>query len=46
MVDFVVVIPARYASVRLPGKALRDSAGRPMIEHVHAIASRSQASAV
>ena len=29
------VIPARYASTRLPGKALADIAGRPMIEHVY-----------
>ncbi len=28
-------IPARYASVRLPGKPLRLLAGRPMIEHVY-----------
>ncbi|HXQ31426.1 MAG TPA: 3-deoxy-manno-octulosonate cytidylyltransferase [Steroidobacteraceae bacterium] len=33
---FRIVIPARYASVRLPGKPLRLLAGRPMIEHVHA----------
>lgn len=31
----VVVIPARYASTRFPGKALADIAGRPMIEHVY-----------
>ena len=35
MADFVVVIPARYASVRLPGKALRDIRGKPMIQHVY-----------
>lgn len=29
-----VVIPARYASERLPGKPLVDIAGRPMIQHV------------
>ena len=34
MVPFVVVIPARYASVRLPGKALADIAGKPMVVHV------------
>lgn len=34
MSEFVVVIPARYASVRLPGKPLRTIGGRPMIEHV------------
>lgn len=31
---FRVVIPARYASTRLPAKPLRAIAGRPMIEHV------------
>jgi 3-deoxy-manno-octulosonate cytidylyltransferase (CMP-KDO synthetase) len=31
----IVVIPARYHSTRLPGKALADIAGRPMIEHVY-----------
>lgn len=31
----VIVIPARYASVRLPGKALAEIAGLPMIQHVH-----------
>ena len=30
----VAVIPARYASVRFPGKALADVRGRPLIEHV------------
>lgn len=32
--EFFVVIPARYGSSRLPGKPLRQLAGRPMIEHV------------
>ena len=31
----VAVIPARYASTRIPGKALADIGGRPMIEHVY-----------
>ena len=31
---FHVVIPARYASTRLPGKPLRDIAGLPMIQRV------------
>ena len=35
MTDFVVVIPARYASTRLPGKPLREINGKPMIEHVY-----------
>jgi len=30
---FVVVIPARYASTRLPGKPLADIAGKPMVVH-------------
>ena len=30
----VVIIPARYASTRLPGKALADINGKPMIVHV------------
>jgi len=34
-VSVVAVIPARYQSSRLPGKALADIAGRPMIEHVY-----------
>jgi molybdopterin-guanine dinucleotide biosynthesis protein A len=31
----VAVIPARYASTRIPGKALADLGGRPMVEHVY-----------
>jgi 3-deoxy-manno-octulosonate cytidylyltransferase (CMP-KDO synthetase) len=31
----VVLVPARYASTRFPGKALADLDGRPMIEHVY-----------
>ncbi|MDD2762050.1 MAG: 3-deoxy-manno-octulosonate cytidylyltransferase [Methylomonas sp.] len=34
MTAFKVVIPARYASTRLPGKPLLDIAGKPMIAHV------------
>ena len=32
--DYVIVIPARYESVRLPGKILRDINGRTLLEHV------------
>ena len=32
--SFVVVIPARHASSRLPGKPLADIAGQPMIQRV------------
>jgi 3-deoxy-manno-octulosonate cytidylyltransferase (CMP-KDO synthetase) len=31
----VAIIPARYHSTRLPGKALADIGGLPMIEHVY-----------
>lgn len=34
-----IVIPARYASTRLPGKPLAMIAGKPMIQHVHERAS-------
>ena len=30
----LAVIPARYASTRLPGKPLADIRGKPMIQHV------------
>ena len=33
-VPFKVVIPARYASTRLPAKPLLPIAGKPMIAHV------------
>jgi len=46
MENFVVVIPARYASVRLPGKPLRLISGEPMIQHVHRIALQSGAKEV
>ena len=38
---FKVVIPARHASTRLPGKPLLDIAGKPMVVHV---AEQAQAS--
>jgi 3-deoxy-manno-octulosonate cytidylyltransferase (CMP-KDO synthetase) len=34
MADVLIVIPARMASTRLPGKPLADIAGEPMIVHV------------
>lgn len=43
---FVVVIPARFASSRLPGKPLLDIAGKPMIQHVWQRACQSGADAV
>ncbi|MBM3395464.1 MAG: 3-deoxy-manno-octulosonate cytidylyltransferase [Betaproteobacteria bacterium] len=44
--SFVVVIPARYASTRLPAKALADIAGKPMVVHVADQARKSGASQV
>ena len=43
-----VIIPARYASTRFPGKPLAMLAGKPMIQHVweKAIASKADAVAV
>ena len=41
--SFRVVIPARFASTRLPGKPLRLIAGRPMIQHVYERAVRAGA---
>ncbi len=38
-----IVIPARYASTRLPGKLLLPLAGKPMLQHVYENACRSQA---
>ena len=32
--NIVCIIPARYASTRLPGKPLLDLAGKPMIQRV------------
>ena len=43
---FTVVIPARYASTRLPGKPLQDIAGQPMIQRVMERARESGASRV
>ncbi len=44
--DFVVLVPARLASSRLPEKPLREIAGRPMILHVVDRARDSGARAV
>ena len=43
---FRVVIPARHASARLPGKVLRPIAGKPMVQWVYESAQRSGASEV
>lgn len=41
--SFKIVIPARYASSRLPGKPLLDIAGKPMVQHVYERACESDA---
>jgi len=38
----VAIIPARFASTRLPGKPLSDIHGKPMIQHVYERASRAR----
>jgi 3-deoxy-manno-octulosonate cytidylyltransferase (CMP-KDO synthetase) len=43
---FIAVIPARFASTRLPGKPLADIAGKPMVVRVAERAVESGASAV
>ena len=43
---FTVLIPARYASTRLPGKPLADLAGKPMVVRVAERARESDASRV
>lgn len=44
--SFIVVIPARYASERLPGKPLADIAGKPMVLRVVECAKQSNAARV
>jgi 3-deoxy-manno-octulosonate cytidylyltransferase (CMP-KDO synthetase) len=44
--EFKVVIPARYASTRLPGKPLLELAGRPMLQYVHERSLQSGANEV
>jgi 3-deoxy-manno-octulosonate cytidylyltransferase (CMP-KDO synthetase) len=46
MTRFKVVIPARYGSTRLPGKALRELRGRPVLQHVYERGSESAATDV
>ncbi|OHX13277.1 3-deoxy-manno-octulosonate cytidylyltransferase [Chromobacterium sphagni] len=46
MTGFIVVIPARMASSRLPGKPLADIAGKPMVVRVAEQAAKSRAGRV
>jgi len=45
-IDYRIVIPARMASQRLPGKPLIEINGRPLIEHVYRRASASSAQSI
>ena len=40
---YSIVIPARFAATRLPGKPLREIAGKPLLQYVHECARRTQA---
>ena len=44
--SFIVIIPARFSSSRLPGKPLIDIGGKPMIERVYGLAKQSKAKEV
>ncbi|MEK7692055.1 MAG: 3-deoxy-manno-octulosonate cytidylyltransferase, partial [Bdellovibrionota bacterium] len=41
----IIVLPARFAATRLPGKPLADIQGKPMIQWVYERASRSRLAA-
>ena len=45
-IEFIAVIPARFASTRLPGKPLADIAGKPMVVRVADQAKKSGAQRV
>ncbi len=44
--DFLVVIPVRYGSARLPGKPLIKIGGYPLLQHVYQAAVKSDATGV
>lgn len=43
---FTVIIPSRYGSVRLPGKALLPVQGKPLVQHAYEAAAASAAQQV
>ncbi len=43
MSSFKIIIPTRYASTRLPGKALVEIAGKQLVQHVYEAACKSHA---
>src|SRR5437588_9481923 len=40
--EIVAIVPARFASTRLPGKPLLSETGRPLIQHVVEAARRAR----
>lgn len=44
--NFQIIIPARYASTRLPGKPLLEINGKPLIQHVYESACQCEAEKV
>lgn len=44
--SFSVIIPARYASSRFPGKPLAELQGKPMVQHVYERACESEATRI
>ena len=44
--DYHIIIPARYASTRLPGKPLRELAGKSLLQHVYECAKKSQSNSI
>ena len=42
-VPYHIIIPARYALTRLPGKSLLEIKGKPLIQHVFETATNTQA---
>jgi 3-deoxy-manno-octulosonate cytidylyltransferase (CMP-KDO synthetase) len=42
MPSVTAIIPARYASTRLPGKPLVQLAGKPMVQHVYECAAKAR----
>ena len=40
-IEFIGIIPARYASTRFPGKPLADIGGKPMIQRVYEQAKKA-----
>jgi len=44
--SYSIIIPARYASTRLPGKPLLEIKGKPLLQHVFETATMTQATSI